>query len=50
MGDNQQVEAGQLLIKLDPKHYENKVQQAQATLESSKLTANAAQANIDLAS
>jgi membrane fusion protein (multidrug efflux system) len=50
VGDNQQVEAGQLLIKLDPKDYENKVQQAQATLESSKLTANAAQANIDLAS
>ncbi|MEI6330259.1 MAG: HlyD family secretion protein [Pseudanabaena sp.] len=50
VGDNQQVQAGQLLIKLDPKDYENKVQQAQATLESSKRTANAAQANIDLAS
>ena len=50
VGDNQQVQAGQLLIKLDPKDYENKVQQAQAALETSKLTANAAQANINLAS
>jgi membrane fusion protein, multidrug efflux system len=50
VGDNQQVQAGQLLIKLDPKDYENKVQQSQAALESSKRTANAAQANIDLAS
>jgi membrane fusion protein (multidrug efflux system) len=50
VGDNQEVQAGQLLIKLDPKDYENKVQQAQAALESSKQTANAAQANIDLAS
>ena len=50
VGDNQEVQAGQLLIKLDPKDYENKVQQAQAALETSKRTANAAQANIDLAS
>jgi membrane fusion protein (multidrug efflux system) len=50
VGDNQEVQAGQLLIKLDPKDYENKVQQAQAALESSKQTAKAAQANIDLAS
>ena len=50
VADNQQVQAGQLLIKLDPKDYENKVQQAQAALESSKRTASAAQANIDLAS
>ncbi len=50
VGDNQQVQSGQLLVKLDPKDYENKVQQAQAALESTKRTANAAQANIDLSS
>jgi membrane fusion protein (multidrug efflux system) len=50
VSDNQQVQVGQLLVKLDPTDYENKVQQAQAKLEASKRTANAAQANIDLAS
>jgi membrane fusion protein, multidrug efflux system len=50
VNDNQQVKPGQLLIKLDPKDYENKVQQAQAALESAKRQANAAQANITLAS
>lgn len=50
VNDNQQVKPGQLLIKLDPKDYENKVQQAQAALESAKRQANAAQANIALAS
>jgi membrane fusion protein (multidrug efflux system) len=50
VNDNQQVTAGQLLAKLDPKDYENKVQQAQAALESTKRTANAAQANINLSS
>ncbi|MEE3716766.1 HlyD family secretion protein [Tumidithrix elongata RA019] len=50
VSDNQQVQSGQLLVKLDPKDYENKVQEAEAALESAKRTANAAQANIDLAS
>ncbi len=50
VNDNQQVTAGQLLAELDPKDYENKVQQAQAALESTKRTANAAQANINLSS
>jgi membrane fusion protein, multidrug efflux system len=48
--DNQQVRPGQLLIKLDPKDYENKVQQAQAALEAARKQASAAQANIELAS
>ena len=50
VNDNQQVQPGQLLIKLDPKDYENKVQQAKAALESARRQANAAQANIALAS
>jgi membrane fusion protein, multidrug efflux system len=50
VNDNQQVQPGQLLVKLDPKDYENKVQQAQAALESARRQANAAQANIALAS
>ncbi|CAN1210128.1 Membrane fusion component of tripartite multidrug resistance system [Tumidithrix helvetica PCC 7403] len=50
VSDNQQVQSGQLLVKLDPKDYENKVQEAEAALESAKRTANAAQANIELAS
>jgi membrane fusion protein, multidrug efflux system len=48
--DNQQVQPGQLLVKLDPQDYENKVQQAQAALESARRQANAAQASIALAS
>lgn len=50
VNDNQQVQPGQLLIKLDPKDYDNKVQQAKAALESARRQANAAQANIALAS
>lgn len=50
VNDNQQVKPGQLLVKLDPKDYKNKVQQAQAALELAKRQANAAQANIALAS
>jgi membrane fusion protein, multidrug efflux system len=50
VNDNQQVQPGQLLVKLDPKDYENKVQQAQAALEAARKQANAAQANITLAS
>jgi membrane fusion protein, multidrug efflux system len=48
--DNQAVQSGQLLVKLDAKDYENKMQQAQAALEAARLQANAAQANIALAS
>jgi membrane fusion protein, multidrug efflux system len=50
VNDNQQVQPGQVLVKLDPKDYDNKVQQAQAALESARRQANAAQANIALAS
>jgi membrane fusion protein, multidrug efflux system len=48
--DNQQVQPGQLLIKLDPRDYQNKLLQAKTALESAKRQASAAQANIDLAS
>jgi membrane fusion protein, multidrug efflux system len=47
--DNQPVQPGQLLVKLDPRDYQNKVQQAQAALASARLQANAAQATIGLA-
>lgn len=48
--DNQQVKPGQLLIKLDPRDYQVKVQQAQAALENARRQAEAAMANISLAS
>lgn len=48
--DNQQVKPGQLLIKLDPRDYQVKVQQAQAALENARRQAEAAEANISLAS
>jgi membrane fusion protein, multidrug efflux system len=47
--DNQTIKAGQLLIQLDPRDYQVKLQQAQADLESARLKANTAQVNIDLA-
>lgn len=47
--DNQQVQTGQLLVKLDPRDYQNKVQKAQAAIVSARLRANAAQATISLA-
>lgn len=50
VSDNQQVQAGQLLVKLDPRDYEVKVQQAQAALENARRQAKAAEANIALAS
>ncbi|MEB3178347.1 MAG: HlyD family secretion protein [Nostocaceae cyanobacterium] len=50
VNDNQQVQKGQLLVKLDPRDYENKIQQAQAALAAAQRQANAAQANIALAS
>jgi membrane fusion protein (multidrug efflux system) len=48
--DNQLVQPGQLLVKLDARDYESKVQQAQAALENARGQAQAAQANIALAS
>ncbi len=48
--DNQQVKPGQILIKLDPRDYQVKVQQAQAALENARRQAEAASANISLAS
>jgi membrane fusion protein, multidrug efflux system len=50
VNDTQQVKLGQLLVQIDPKDYENKVQQTQAALELARRQANAAQANIALAS
>ncbi len=50
VNDNQLVQPGQLLVKLDPRDYESKVQQAQAALENARSQAQAAQANIALAS
>ncbi|MBD2775026.1 HlyD family secretion protein [Iningainema tapete] len=50
VNDNQQVQQGKLLVKLDPQDYENKVRQAQAALQTAQRQANAAQANINLAS
>ena len=50
VNDNQQVNQGQLVVKLDPNDYQTKVQQAQAALTAAQSQANAAQANIALAS
>ncbi len=50
VNDNQQVKEGQLLVKLDPRDYDNKVQQAAAALQSARRQANAAKSNISLAS
>lgn len=50
VNDNQQVQAGQLLVKLDPRDYQVQLQQAQAALEAAQRQANAAQSNINLAS
>lgn len=48
--DNQQVQAGQVLAKLDPRDFDVKVQSSQAALEAARRQAAAAQANIALAS
>jgi membrane fusion protein, multidrug efflux system len=48
--ENQIVKKGQLLVKLDPRDYEIKVQQAQAALETAQRQAEAAHANIALSS
>ncbi|PSB20930.1 HlyD family secretion protein [Phormidesmis priestleyi ULC007] len=47
--DNQTVSAGQPLVKLDPRDYQIKLQQAQTDLEAARRKANTAQVNIDLA-
>lgn len=47
--DNQLVQKGQLLIKLDPRDYQNKVQQIQASIQAAKSQADAAQESINLA-
>lgn len=46
VADNQHVNRGQLLVELDPRDYQVKVQQAQAALEAAQRQANVAQANI----
>ncbi|MBW4445722.1 MAG: HlyD family secretion protein [Spirirestis rafaelensis WJT71-NPBG6] len=50
VNDNQVVQPGQLLVKLDPRDYQNKVLQAQAALSAAQRQAQAAEANIALAS
>lgn len=50
VNDNQLVQPGQLLVKLDPRDYESKVQQAAAALENARGQAQAAEANIALSS
>ncbi|OKH49708.1 secretion protein HlyD [Calothrix sp. HK-06] len=50
VNDNQLVQQGQLLVKLDPRDYQNKVTQADAALTAAQRQAQAAQANIALAS
>lgn len=50
VNDNEEVHAGQLLVKLDPRDYQVQLQQAQAALEASQRQANAALSNINLAS
>ncbi len=47
--DNQVVKAGQLLVQIDPKDYQVKVQQAQAAIAVAQKQAEAAQGNISLA-
>jgi membrane fusion protein (multidrug efflux system) len=48
--DNQQVKTGQLLVKLDPRDYQNRVQQAEAAINTASRQAQAARSNINLAS
>ncbi|MBD0388001.1 MAG: HlyD family secretion protein, partial [Nostoc sp. C3-bin3] len=50
VNDNQLVQPGQPLVKLDPRDYESKVQQAVAALENARGQAQAAEANIALSS
>ncbi len=46
--DNQPVQKGQLLVKLDPRDYQNKAQQAEAALLSARRQAEAARSSINL--
>lgn len=48
VNDNQNVQKGQLLVKLDPTDYQLKLQQAQADLAAAQQKANTAQVNISL--
>jgi membrane fusion protein, multidrug efflux system len=48
VNDNQLVQPGQLLVKLDPQDYQSKVQQAEAALQNARGQAQAAEANIAL--
>lgn len=50
VNDNQQVRKGQLLVKLDPRDYSVKAQQAEAAIQAASRQAQAAQANINFAS
>ncbi|MBR8836592.1 MAG: HlyD family secretion protein [Stigonema ocellatum SAG 48.90 = DSM 106950] len=50
VNDNQHVQAGQLVVKLDPRDYQVQLQQVQAALEAAQRQANAAQSNVNLAS
>lgn len=49
VNDNQQVQAGQVLVKLDPRDYQNQVQQAQAALAAAKQQAETARTQIAFA-
>lgn len=48
VSDNQEVKAGQPLVKLDPRDYQVRLQQAQADLAAAEQKANTAQINIAL--
>jgi len=48
--DNEHVKAGQVLVQLDPRDYQVKLQEAQAALEVAKRQAEAAKTSISLAS
>jgi membrane fusion protein, multidrug efflux system len=48
--DNQLVQQGQLLVKLDPNDYQNKVRITEAALQTAQRQAQAAEAGISLAS
>ena len=50
VNDNQHVQAGQLLVTLDPRDYQVEAQQAEASLESAQRQANAALSQINLSS
>lgn len=46
--DNQHVEAGQLLLEIDPRDYQVRVEQAQAAVASARARVQTAQADLDL--